>query len=100
MLIKNITDKSAPKPIGIGNVIIMPGNFADVPNEIAYVDEFDKAGKKTGNKIILPAIVLLESMNQITYQEDKKVEPVVEETVEEPVVEKPKRTRKKAVEAE
>ena len=99
MLIKNITDKTAPKPIGIGNVIIMPGNFADVPNEIAYVDEFDKAGKKTGNKVILPAIVLLESMNQITYQEDKKVEPV-EEIVEEPVDEKPKRTRKKAVEAE
>lgn len=100
MLIKNITNKFAPKPIGIGSVIIMPGDFADIPNEIAYVDEFDKAGKKTGKKIILPAIVLLESMNQITYQEDKKEEPKVEEVVEEVPVEKPKRTRKKAVEAE
>lgn len=109
MLIKNITDKGAPKPIGIGSVVIMPGESFDVPDEMAYVDEFDKAGRKTGKKIVVPAITLLAGMNQITFEEKKvrkTAKPVVEEAEEvheelnaEKAVqeEKPKRGRKKAV---
>ena len=101
MLVKNITDKGSPKPIGIGNTVIMPGETAEIPEEVAYVDEFDKLGHKTGKKIIFPSIILLEGMNYITYTETKKAEPKkveepVEANVEEvPVVEKPKRTRAK-----
>ena len=103
MLIKNITNDRSPKPIGIGDYVIMPGESVDVPDEIAYVDEIDKSKRRTGKKVILPAIILLSGMNQITYEETKKtakektVEEPAEEAVEETVVEeKPKRGRKKA----
>lgn len=103
MFITNITNAGAPKPIGIGNIVIMPGDSVEVPDEVAYVDEFDKAGRKTGNKAILPAIVLLKGMNQITYEERKAVEKKVVEEKQESVSEedaaveeKPRRGRKKA----
>ena len=101
MLIKNITDKTSPKPIGIGDVIIMPGDEAFVDDSVAYVNEVDRANRKTGKKVILPSIILLAGMNQITYEETKveeaTAEEPVKEPVEEPVVEqKPKRGRKKA----
>ena len=106
MVIKNITNTSAPKPIGIGNVVIMPGESAEIQDELAYVDELDNSGKKTGKKVIIPAIVLLAGMNQISYTESRKRQAKVveetdseetdfEETVTEEAVEKPKRTRRK-----
>jgi len=95
MLIKNTTDKGAPKPIGIGTFILMPGESEDIPDDVVYVDEFDKRGQKTGKKIILPSIVLMAGLNQLSYTETKKEAPV-EEAPKEEVAEKPKRTRKKA----
>ena len=99
MRIKNITDKSAPKPIGIGDFVIMPGETKEVPNEVAYIDEFDKNGKKTGKKVVLPAIVLLDGLGQIAYVEDV-VKPEeandVYETDEPIYEEKPKRGRKRS----
>ena len=96
MRIKNIV----PKPIGIGNYIIMPGETKDIPNDVAYVNEYDKDGKKTGRKIILPAIVLLDGLGQIAYVEDvvknEEVEKVIEVENDEVVEEKPKRGRRKA----
>ncbi len=94
MLIRNITNVGAPKPIGIGPVVIMPGEAKEVPDDIAYVDKFDEFGHKTGEKAVLPAIVILAGMNQIAYTENKKVEK--QEPDEEKIVaEKPKRGRKK-----
>ena len=93
MLIKNITDKFTPKPISVGNTIIMPGESCDVPDEIAYVDVFDRLGNKTGKKTILPSVVLLAGMNQITYEETKKEEETAEEEKTETVS---RRGRKKA----
>ena len=105
MLIKNITDKGSPKPIGIGDYIIMPGESVEIPDEIIYVNEFDRARRKTGKKIILPSVILMAGLNQISYEETKvrKAPKAVEQTaaeesVVEEVVEKPKRTRKKAAE--
>ena len=87
MIIKNTTDKSTPKPISIGTYVIMPGEECNVSDDVVYVDEFDRLGKKTGNKKLLPAVVLLAGMNQISYEETKQ------EEVEE-VEEKPRRGRK------
>lgn len=96
MRIKNIV----PKPIGIGSYIIMPGETKDIPNDVAYVNEYDKDGKKTGRKIILPAIVLLDGLGQIAYVEDvvknEEVDKVIEVENDEVVEEKPKRGRRKA----
>ena len=78
MRIKNIV----PKPIGIGNYIIMPGETKDIPNDVAYVNEYDKDGKKTGRKIILPAIVLLDGLGQIAYVEDVVKNEEVEKVIE------------------
>ena len=105
MLIKNITDKFTPKPISIGKIVLMPGESIDVPDETVYVDEFDRVGKKTGKKIILPAIVLLAGMDQITYEETKapvkkqevvEEEPIAEEEQGEevPVVKRTRRSKK------
>lgn len=101
MRIKNITDKTAPKPIGIGSYVIMPGETKDVPNDVAYINEFDANGQKTGRKIILPAIVLLDGLGQIAYVEDVVKAEEIKNTIEvedEPieVEDKPKRGRKKA----
>lgn len=96
MRIKNIV----PKPIGIGSYIIMPGETKDIPNDVAYVNEYDKDGKKTGRKIILPAIVLLDGLGQIAYVEDvvknEEVDKVIEVENGEVVEEKSKRGRRKA----
>jgi len=104
MLITNITETKAPKPIGIGNFVLMPGKSEDIPDEVVYVDEVDKNGKKTGKKIILPSIRLMAGLGQLTYEETKKPEkkpaeekPVVEEAApEEAPAATPKRGRKKA----
>lgn len=101
MRITNISDRTTPKPIAIGEVTLMPGESSDFPDEVVYVEEFDKTGSKTGRKIILPALVLMAGLNMVSYEETKKAEKkeIVEETVEETVVEetaKPRRTRKKA----
>ena len=110
MLIKNTTDRSAPKPIGIGRFVIMPGQEENIPDEVAYVAEFDKYGNKTGKKMILPSVRLMAGLGQISYEETKqpvekndkavaKKAPAVEEAeavVEEVPAAKPRRTRKKA----
>ena len=103
MLIKNVTDKLAPKPIGIGSIVIMPGESEEIPDEIAYVEEFDKTGKKTGKTVLLPSIRLMAGLGQLTYEETKKeaVKPVEEKAeevapVEEKPAEAPKRGRRKA----
>ena len=107
MLIKNTTDAKAPKPIGIGNFIIMPGESVPIPDEMAYVKEFDRMGNETGRTIILPSIRLLAGLGSITFEETKKaakapvaapVETVTEEAepANEVPADKPKRGRKKA----
>ena len=94
MLIKNITDRSTPKPISVGTYILMPGESENVSDNVAYIDEFDKFGNKTGKKKILPAIILLAGMGHITYEETKKQVEVIETEEDEVVEEKPRRGRK------
>ena len=104
MRITNITDKKAPKPIGIGTITIMPGESDTIPDEVAYVDEFDRNGNRTGKKIILPSIRLMEGLGQMTFEETKKEvkteKPAEEAEPEkaEPAEEKPatRRGRRKA----
>ena len=107
MYIKNITDKTAPKPIGIGEYVIMPGKSENIPNEIAYIAELDKRGKKTGKTIILPSILVMAAHGQIEYKETPDEEPEDEaeevsdeapEVKEEAPAEKPKRGRRKVTE--
>ena len=81
MLIKNITDRTSPKPIGIGNTVIMPGVEEYVPDSVVYVEVFDKMGKRTGKRI-LPAVVTMAAMHQLEYKETPKTAAVTEETEE------------------
>lgn len=117
MFIKNTTDKGSPKVVGVGDIWLHPGEEKYVSNEKVYVDEVNFKGKKTGKKVVLPAILAQKRLGYIEYREDpadmteeEKEEaenPTVEENPvaeEAPVVEeekpaeKPARTRKKKTE--
>lgn len=101
MRIKNL----AAKVIGIGGVDLMPGSdWVEVDDALVYVPVFDRTGKMTGEKEILPSLRILEKMNQIVFVETKKEEPkkdrpivVLDQEIEEAPVEekKPRQTRKK-----
>ena len=72
MIIKNTTDKSTPKVIGIGTYWLAPGEEKYIPNDFLYIDERDRYGKSTGKKIVLPAIQTQASLGMISYTEDRK----------------------------
>ena len=84
MKVKNITDKSTPKVIGIGSYWLAPGEEKYIPNDFLYVDEIDGYGHTTGKKIVLPAITSQAKLNMLTFEEDVKEEKPAEETAEEP----------------
>lgn len=108
MFIKNITDKNTPKVVGVGHVWLQPGEEKFFPNDGLYISEVDKYGKKTGKKVVLPAIMNQVRLNMIEIKEDvksekeipTKVETVVAkgetvpEEIQEKVVEIPKKTRR------
>lgn len=91
MLIKNITGnsvKNAAKVIGIGNIMIQPDEEKVIPDKLAYVNELDDEGRETGNKVILPGILLQAKLGMLTYKETgKKPEKNAEKPVEEPKAE-------------
>lgn len=84
MYITNITDKSTDKikakVIGITkDVSLMPGDRVFIPDDLVYVDEYDRFGKPTGKKIVIPALQAQERVGIIK----------IEETPEKPVKEAP-----------
>ena len=77
MHITNITDKDTnkvkSKVIGITkDVSLMPGESVSIPDDLVYVDEFDRFGKPTGEKIIIPALKAQERLGLIKIEETKK----------------------------
>ena len=116
MIVKNITGGSdnAAKVIGIGPYWLQPDEEKTIPDSLVYVDEVDDEGRKTGKKIILPAIQVQVNKGMLKLKETKKTnkpeakveeptevpteEPVTESTEEAPVAEKrtTRRTRAKA----
>lgn len=84
MIITNTTDRAgnAPKVIGFGSrLFAQPGETIHIPDRIAYCDEYDEDGNKTGRKVILPGILAQAKLGMLTYEETKaaKAEPVKEE---------------------
>ena len=101
MLIRNITNKSTPKVVGVGHMWLQPGEEKYVPDDGLYVDEVDQYGKLTGKKVIINALKNQVRLNMLEIVEDKqedKEESVEksekENPVEDQVVEEtPKKTR-------
>lgn len=84
MNITNTTDRAgnAPKVIGFGSrFFAQPGETIQIPDRIAYCDEYDEDGNKTGRKVVLPGILAQAKLGMLTYEETKtvKAEPVKEE---------------------
>ena len=68
--------------IGFGSrLFAQPGETIQIPDRIAYCDEYDEDGNKTGRKVILPGILAQAKLGMLTYEETKtaKAEPVKEE---------------------
>ena len=66
MRIFNITDMARGtnvKAIHIGDFRILPGEYADVPDNIAYMND-------GGHKVVLPSILALARTNQLRYEEN------------------------------
>lgn len=57
----NIAKDTGVKPIGIGEVLILPGETKEVPDEIAYC-------KIDGKKAVIPALDALARTNQIRIE--------------------------------
>jgi len=105
MVIKNITDKAgnAPKVIGFGGMFVLPGESIQIPDRIAYCDEYDEDGNKTGRKVVLPGILAQAKIGMLTYEETKAAEakpakteaPVEAEPVAEPPAENTPEAEKK-----
>ena len=77
MYITNITDKGTEKVkakvIGITkDVSLMPGDRVFIPDDLVYVDEFDRFGKPTGRKIVSPALQAQERVGLIKIEETAK----------------------------
>lgn len=77
MYITNITDKGTDKikakVIGITkDVSLMPGDRVFIPDDLVYVDEYDRFGKPTGKKIIIPALQAQERVGIIKIEETPK----------------------------
>ena len=57
----NVAKDTGVKPIGIGEVLILPGETKEVPDEIAYC-------KIDGKKAVIPALDALARTNQIRIE--------------------------------
>lgn len=71
MRVFNTTDiakGTGVKVIGIGEYRILPGESAEIPDEIAYV-------RNGGKNVVAPSIVALARTNQIRFEEGTKAAP-------------------------
>lgn len=82
------------RPIGVANQSVLPDKEIKVKDKFVYCEVFDENGAPTGEKMLLPGLVVLVNMGFVTVKEEK--EEVAKPVEKEPVEEKPKtkKTRK------
>ena len=56
MKIKNTTDKTTAKVIGIGRYWLQPGEEKDIPDKLLYTKELDDFGRETGRMVLLKSL--------------------------------------------
>ena len=71
MKIKNTTDKTTAKVIGIGRYWLQPGEEKDIPDKLLYTKELDDFGRETGRMVLLKSLRQQKADGMLSFAEAK-----------------------------
>lgn len=69
MKIKNTTDKTTAKVIGIGRYWLQPGEEKDIPDNLLYTKELDDRGRETGRMVLLKSLRQQKADGMLSFTE-------------------------------
>lgn len=79
MKIKNTTDKTTAKVIGIGRYWLQPGEEKDIPDKLLYTKELDDFGRETGRMVLLKSLRQQKADGMLSFAEPTQAKAPVQE---------------------
>ena len=79
MKIKNTTDKTTAKVIGIGRYWLQPGEEKDIPDKLLYTKELDDFGRETGRMVLLKSLRQQKADGMLSFAEPTEAKAPAQE---------------------